>query len=355
MQTSDSSNIGAVVDVPAEIRRWNWAAFLLNVFWGVAHRCYFSLLVFVPVVGLAIPFVLGAKGNIWAWKKGRWASSAQFLAAQRRWLRYALFAYAGAAVVCVALAWTFSTAVKRSEPFQRALAQLEHDAQVAQVLGVPLDTGLVLGSFEWGSGSGKADMSFRLTGPKASGRAYVSADKRANVWTINQVAVELEDGRRLPVATAPGVASNAAAGGASVFAATTTTHGRINDYANVLRPEELAALQTQLEAHQTATGQAFGVMIMPTLAGVSSDAFGEQLARAWAAGRAGSDTGLLIVLALKEQKAQIRISPKLSGAYRPGLVSTLIQEKLDPAFQTGQYGNALASTFEALARQQRRP
>ena len=354
MHTSLSSQSGAVADdVPSEVRRWNWAAFFLHVFWGVAHRCYISLLFFVPFVGLAVPFILGAKGNAWAWQKGQWNSSAQFLAAQRRWLRYAVFAYSGAALLSVGIVWSFSQGMQRSEPFQLALSQLEHNAEVAQVLGLPLDTGWVRGSIELGSSSGTADITFPVTGPKASGRAYVYAKKHANVWAIDRLAVDIDGGGRIALASA--IPSNAAAATTtSVMAASSATRGRINDYASVLRPDEVAALQAQLEAHQSATGQAFGVTIMPTLAGTSSDTVADQLTKSWAAGRAGADNGLLVLLAIAERRAQVRVSPKLSSAFADGFVSTLIHEQLDPAFQSGQYGRALATTFDALARRQQR-
>jgi hypothetical protein len=266
------------------------------------------------------------------------------LAAQRRWLRYALMAYGGVALACVGLAWTIGQSIQRSEPFQLALSLLERDAAVAQVLGTPLETGFATGSIELGGASGKADLSFRITGPKASGRAYVVAQKHANIWRLDHVTVEADGGRRLALAPA--------AVGTSVSAARAAAHGRISDYAQVLKPDELAALERQLEAHQTATGQAFGAVIMGSLSGASSDAFGEQLTRSWALGRKGSETGLLIILAVHERHAQIRVASGLSDAFRQGLVSGLIQDTLEPAFRNGQYGQALATTFDALARQQ---
>src|SRR5271166_458435 len=73
-------------DVPAEIDRWNWGAFLLNWIWGVGNNTYIALLTLVPFFGILImPFVLGAKGSGWAWRNGRWDSVAHFKRVQRRW------------------------------------------------------------------------------------------------------------------------------------------------------------------------------------------------------------------------------------------------------------------------------
>lgn len=306
MYTSLSTQPGPSADhVPSEVRRWNWAAFFLHVFWGVAHRCYFSLLVFVPFVGLFVPFVLGAKGNAWAWRKGHWNSSEQFLAAQRRWVRYAVMAYSGTAVLCVGIAWSFSQGAQRSEPFRLALSQMERNTEVVQVLGLPLDTGFVRGSVELGSSSGTADLTFSVTGPKGSGRAYVYAEKHADVWALNQLNMDVDGGGRISLPTAI-PSSTAATTSTSVLAATAATRGRINDYASVLKAEEVAALQAQLEAHESATGQAFGLIIMPTLSGTSADTLSDQLIKSWATGRAGANKGLLILLAIAERRAQVR-------------------------------------------------
>ena len=57
--------------IPAEIDGWNWGAFLLNWIWGIGNNTFIALQTFIPVVGLVMPFVLGAKGNRWAWRHGR--------------------------------------------------------------------------------------------------------------------------------------------------------------------------------------------------------------------------------------------------------------------------------------------
>ncbi|WP_437658488.1 ribonuclease G [Sorangium sp. So ce1182] len=71
--------------VPDYIRRWNWGAFWLTWIWGINHNVYRSFLVFVPFVGLGVPFWLGAKGNELAWRANKWESADRFLQKQRTW------------------------------------------------------------------------------------------------------------------------------------------------------------------------------------------------------------------------------------------------------------------------------
>jgi len=75
---ADSQFRDTSTTIPPEVDRWNWGAFLLNWIWGVGNNTFIALLTFVPLVGLVMPFVLGAKGSRWAWRNGRWDSIAHF-------------------------------------------------------------------------------------------------------------------------------------------------------------------------------------------------------------------------------------------------------------------------------------
>lgn len=71
--------------VSSEPGGWNWGAFFLNWIWGISNGVWIALLMFIPFANFIMPFVLGAKGNKWAWKAKQWNSIEEFKAAQRRW------------------------------------------------------------------------------------------------------------------------------------------------------------------------------------------------------------------------------------------------------------------------------
>lgn len=70
------------VPIPDEIKGWNWGAFLLPWFWVFGNKVWLGLLIFAA---WPMAFVLGAKGNEWAWKSRRWDSISQFKQHQRNW------------------------------------------------------------------------------------------------------------------------------------------------------------------------------------------------------------------------------------------------------------------------------
>ena len=48
---------------PAEIRGWNWGAFMYNIFWGIGNKSYLPLLCLIPVFNLVWIFVCGFTGH----------------------------------------------------------------------------------------------------------------------------------------------------------------------------------------------------------------------------------------------------------------------------------------------------
>ena len=81
----NTSGQGKYSSVPSEIQTWNWGAFFLNVLWGLFNRTYIALLCVIPVFGVLMAFVLGFKGNEWAWQNKRWKSVEQFQHEQKIW------------------------------------------------------------------------------------------------------------------------------------------------------------------------------------------------------------------------------------------------------------------------------
>jgi len=64
---------------------WNWGAFLMGWIWALGNRVWLGLLCIIPIVGFVMPFVLGAKGNEWAWKAGQYGSVQDFKRVQYKW------------------------------------------------------------------------------------------------------------------------------------------------------------------------------------------------------------------------------------------------------------------------------
>jgi len=86
-----------IIPIPDEIKGWNWGAFFLSWIWGIGNRVWVALLALIFPFSLIMPFILGYKGNEWAWQKNDWNDIKQFKRLQRRW------AYVGFVVIGILL------------------------------------------------------------------------------------------------------------------------------------------------------------------------------------------------------------------------------------------------------------
>jgi hypothetical protein len=179
--------------IPAEINRWNWGAFLLNWIWGIGNQTYIALLALIPGFGFIWMLVLGARGSTWAWRNGRWDSVEHFKRVQRKWAIWG-------AIIWIAVPALFGAGIggiffglKHSAAYEMAVAKLQADPVAVNVLGSPISTGTPYGEISVDGSSGKAELSFSATGPKAAGVVFVEAVKKEGVWSITRLAFKLND------------------------------------------------------------------------------------------------------------------------------------------------------------------
>jgi Cytochrome oxidase complex assembly protein 1 len=158
--------------IPAEINRWNWGAFLLNWIWGIGNQTYIALLALIPGFGF-----------IWSWYKR----------VQRKWAIWG-------AIIWIAVPALFGAGIggiffglKHSAAYEMAVAKLQADPVAVNVLGSPISTGTPYGEISVDGSSGKAELSFSATGPKAAGVVFVEAVKKEGVWSITRLAFKLND------------------------------------------------------------------------------------------------------------------------------------------------------------------
>lgn len=73
------------VMVPDEVKGWNWGAFTFSWIWGIGNKTYLPLLSLIPFFGFVWIFIVGAKGNEWAWGNGDYRDVETFKAVQKTW------------------------------------------------------------------------------------------------------------------------------------------------------------------------------------------------------------------------------------------------------------------------------
>lgn len=198
----NTSGEGEGAPLPVELRGWNWGAFFLNWIWGLLNGTPRALLTLIPVAGLVMPFVLGAKGNQWAWQNRRWENVEAFRRAQRLWAIAGASIAGGAllaALLVTLIMFSVFAAMKKSEPYQNTLSQLQQQPRIGAILGDPIRGGLPMGSINVSGNQGEAEFSFNVEGPHGKGRVYVEARKRLGRWHTEHAEFEnAATGERIP-------------------------------------------------------------------------------------------------------------------------------------------------------------
>ena len=83
--------------------------------------------------------------------------------------------------------------MKSNEAYQHSLDAARHDTQVVAALGQPIEDGaLMSGNFSENGGSGSANFSVPVSGPKGAGTIYVEATKSAGLWHYRTLVVEID-------------------------------------------------------------------------------------------------------------------------------------------------------------------
>ena len=80
-------------NIPQSVKGWNWGAFMYNIWWGIGNKTYLPLLCLIPIFNIVWIFVVGFKGNEWAWQKGDYKDVETFRAVQNTWDKAGLVSF----------------------------------------------------------------------------------------------------------------------------------------------------------------------------------------------------------------------------------------------------------------------
>ncbi|SIS68694.1 cytochrome c oxidase assembly factor Coa1 family protein [Neptunomonas antarctica] len=184
------SGLGKDSVVPPELKGWNWGAFLLNWIWGIGNSTYIAFLMFVPLVNIVMFFMLGAKGNEWAWKNRTWRDIEHFKQTQRKWRNAGLILL----FVVFPLLFTLLGSMLKGEVFDQSMVTISQNTEVIEVVGEPIEAGyFVMGSIQTSGTRGEASLQYSISGPKREADVYVQAYKEMEAWSLYNVIVHIPE------------------------------------------------------------------------------------------------------------------------------------------------------------------
>ncbi len=124
--------------------------------------------------------------------------------------------------------------------------------------------------------------------------------------------------------------------------------GRIVDLAHIIPADVAAALDQELEAHETKTGNQVAVLVLPSLDEEPLEAYSHRVATTWALGQKSRDNGVLLLIALRERKVRIEVGYELEGTLTDLRSSRIIRNTIVPRFRAGDMPGGIADGVRAI-------
>ena len=124
----------------------------------------------------------------------------------------------------------------------------------------------------------------------------------------------------------------------------------VNDFADMLTPEQEQALENKLVAYDDTTTSQITVVTVESLEGYEDEEFALALGREWGVGGREFNNGIVVLISQQDRKSRIEVGYGLEGAIPDITAKTIIEHDLLPSFREGNFYRGLDRTTDALIR-----
>lgn len=125
----------------------------------------------------------------------------------------------------------------------------------------------------------------------------------------------------------------------------------VNDFANVLTPEQEQALESKLVAYDDSTSNQIAVVIIRSTNEFSIQEVGLQVLRDWGVGgQSKKDNGVVILVAVADRDVNISTGYGMEGTVPDITANQIIQADIVPRFRTGDYYRGLDGATTSIIR-----
>lgn len=117
--------------------------------------------------------------------------------------------------------------------------------------------------------------------------------------------------------------------------------GRIVDNANLLTPEDRAAIEAELASLEGASTDQVAVVTVNSLDGYAIEDYGIGLARKWEIGQKDKDNGIVLLVAPNERKVRIEVGRRLEGVMTDTMSKLIIENAILAKFRRGDFSGGV--------------
>ncbi len=125
---------------------------------------------------------------------------------------------------------------------------------------------------------------------------------------------------------------------------------RVVDQTGTLSAGEITALTQKLTDFETRKGSQIAVLIVPTTAPETIEAFSIRVAEAWKIGRKKIDDGAILVVAKNDRRLRIEVGYGLEGALTDLTAKRIVDEEITPKFKSGDFAAGIDAGVDRMIR-----
>jgi uncharacterized protein len=126
----------------------------------------------------------------------------------------------------------------------------------------------------------------------------------------------------------------------------------VNDYAGILKSEEIGSLEGKLVRFNDSTSTQIAIVIVPSLEGYDISDYAQRLAEKWGIGQKGLNNGILILVKPKtsDSNGGVKIAQGygLEGVIPDITCAEIIDKEMIPAFRNNDYYAGLSNATNTL-------
>lgn len=120
--------------------------------------------------------------------------------------------------------------------------------------------------------------------------------------------------------------------------------GLVNDFADILSPQEEAALEEKIKGPEVA------IVTIESLEGNTIENYANELFQEWGIGSAEKDDGILILVSEQDREVRIEVGYGLEGEITDAESFWIIEDKIKPNFKQGRYFEGLNEALDEIVR-----
>ena len=124
--------------------------------------------------------------------------------------------------------------------------------------------------------------------------------------------------------------------------------GRVNDYANMLKPETVTALEAKLADFEKTDSTQIVVLTIPSLEGGDIEGFSIKVAEKWKIGQKKLDNGAILTISKEDRRMRIEVGYGLEGKLTDLRSGRIINDIITPSFKAGDYDKGVTDGVDAI-------